>query len=245
MKKATAKKILQSVKESYNSIANEFSDTRQYSWKEFDFFKPYLHERAEIVDIGCGNGRLIKFLDQFYLGKPYRYIGLDNSNNLLQKAHQSFPNRLFLPGDQLSIPVDENEIDIIFNIAAFHHIPSYKLRLEALMGMHRILKKDGKLIITVWNLWQYKYLKENIKGWSNWLFSFGQFAPNDLFISFKNGKGTNLANRYYHNFFPFEIKYLAKKAGFKVLEKYSCRKGKKCSFLQGHNYVLILQKDEK
>lgn len=242
MKKATAQDILESVRESYNLIADEFSDTRQYAWKEFDFFKPYLFDKANILDMGCGNGRLIKFLDQYYLGNPYKYIGLDNSNNLLQKAHKHFPNKVFLPGDQLSIPIDDEMMDIIFNIAAFHHIPSRKLRLEALIDMHRVLRKDGFLIITVWNLWQKKYWKENLKGWSNWIMSGGQFAPNDLFISFKNSKGINLANRYYHNFLRHELKALVKKAGFKIVDNFSCRKGEKTSFLQSHNYIVIAQK---
>lgn len=239
MKEATARKLLQSVSESYNQIANEFSDTRHYAWDEFKYFKPYLFENAEIVDLGCGNGRLIKFLDQYYLGQPYRYVGIDNSTNLLQAAHQKFPKNVFLPGDQLNIPLSENQADIIFNIAAFHHIPSKILRLKALAEMKKVLRHNGILIITVWNLWQTKYWWANLTGWLRSIFSLGDYAVNDLYIPWKNGQGKVVSKRYYHNFIPAELNRLLKKSGFTIMESFSAKKGQKTSFLKGFNYIVI------
>ena len=239
MKEATAKKILKSVSNSYNIIANEFSDTRQYSWEEFKYFKPYLFEGAEIVDLGCGNGRLIKFLDQYFLGQKYNYVGIDNSSGLLSHANKAHPQKVFLPGDQLSLPLADNQADIIFNIAAFHHIPSTSLRLESLYEMSRILKPNGLLVITVWNLWQWKYWKANLFAWLRALITFGDFAINDLFISWKNPSGKTASNRYYHSFLPTEINHLVKKAGFTIIENFAVKKGQKVAFLKSFNYIII------
>lgn len=244
MKEATTRKILQSVTDSYNQIANEFSDTRHYAWEEFKFFKPYLFENAEIIDLGCGNGRLNQFLDQYYLGQPYRYIGIDNSTNLLKAAHHKYPKKVFLPGDQLNVPIGENQADLIFNIAAFHHIPSSTLRLHALAEMKKVLRPNGLLIMTVWNLWQYKYWWPNLRAWLKSIFTLGDYAPNDLFIPWKNNQGKAISQRYYHNFTPGELNRLLKKAGFTIIESFSAKKGQKTSFLKGFNYIVIARNHE-
>ena len=242
MKGATAKKILAEVKNSYSTIHNEFSDTRHYTWKEFDYFKPYLFEGAEIVDLGCGNGRLVNFLDQYFLGNTFKYLGIDNNEQLLVKAHQLFPRNVFLPGDQLEIPIDDTQVDILFNIAAFHHIPSRELREQALLEMNRILKPGGILILSVWNLWQKKYWRQNLKAWFKYLISFGHHDPNDLYIPWKNGQGHTLTKRYYHNFLPSELNRLIKLSGFTVIEEFAVKKGQKVPFLQSYNYILIAKK---
>ncbi len=242
MKESTAKQLLKSVKDSYNQIANEFSDTRNYSWEEFKYLKPYLFENAEIVDLGCGNGRLIEFLNSYYLGQPYRYIGIDNSEGLLRNAQKKFPKQVFLPGDQLDIPLAENQADLIFNIAAFHHIPSKQLREEALEQMHKVLKPGGKIIITVWMLFQKKYWLANLKAWLKFLYTFGAYSPTDLMIDWKNGNKQVLAKRYYHSLLPSELKNLIKKAGFKIREDFSVKKGQKVPFLKSYNYCIIAEK---
>lgn len=245
MKESTAKKLLKHVSDSYNQIADEFSDTRNHSWDEFKYFKKYLFPSAEIIDLGCGNGRLIDFLYSHYLSNDFHYIGVDNSTGLLRNAQKKNPKAVFLPGDQLSIPVDENSADIILNIAAFHHIPSYSLRLQALFEMQRVLKPGGTLIITVWNLWQKKYFWQNAKAWLKFITSFGDYSPNDLFIPWKNGNKEIKSQRYYHNFVPAELNSLLKKAGFHLIENFSVRKGNKVPFLKSFNYCIIAQKDHE
>jgi tRNA (uracil-5-)-methyltransferase TRM9 len=244
VKESTAKKLLTDVTESYNLIANEFSDTRAYSWEEFDFFKPYLFENAEILDLGCGNGRLINFLDHFFLGNHYRYLGIDNSENLLDKAHQQFPDKVFIPGDQLNIPVESHQVDVLFDIAAFHHLPSRDLRIQALMEMKRVLKPRGVLIISVWNLWQKKYWKAILSGFFRSFLSFWDLSFNDLFIPWKSSRnGAIMTKRYYHNFLPFEIKALVKKSGFRIIKAFPVKKGKITSFLNSYNYILIARNE--
>lgn len=242
MKESTAHKLLQHVAESYNQIANEFSDTRNHSWEEFKYFKKYLQPGAEIVDLGCGNGRLLEFLYQHYLSNDFHYIGIDNSSGLLSHAQKKYPRTVFLPGDQLAIPITDKSADIILNIAAFHHLPSYDLRFQALLEMNRILKPGGFLIITVWNLWQRKYFWQNLQAWLKFFTSLGDYAPTDLFIPWKNGNGQTKSHRYYHNFLPFELNSFLSKAGFTIAESFSVRKGQKVPFLQSFNYCIIAQK---
>jgi len=241
MREQTAHKLLKHVKDSYNLIANEFSESRNRPWDEFKYFEPYLKQNSEIVDLGCGNGRLYDYLQKYYLKfgpKSFHYIGIDNSEGLLNHAKTKYHDQIFMLGDQLKIPLDENQADLIMNIAAFHHIPGYSLRLQALYEMKRVLKKDGYLIMTVWNLWQPKYLKVILKALANFILSLGNFSPNDFQVPWGNEKHP----RYYHAFLPAEVMSLVKKAGFEIVETFSVKKGVKTSFFKSFNFCIIAKK---
>lgn len=241
MREKKAKSVLEQVQETYNEIADEFSDSRATAWDEFQFFIPYLTKGQNIVDLGCGNGRLLDYLNKKTEGwdKPaFHYLGIDNSEKLLGKAHQIHPEAIFLPGDQLQIPIDDGKIDLIFNIAAFHHIPSKKLQMQALQEIHRILKKNGILCLTVWNLWQKKYWKSMLKALLRWIFTLGNYSIGDLFIPWGNKK----IPRYYHAFLPGELEKLIKKSGFEIEELFYTAKGQKVHFKKSYNICIIAKK---
>ena len=62
----------------YDAFAEEFSATREQSWPEFDKLKKHLQKGDRILDLGCGNGRLRKFLDEKLI--PFgTYFALDVS----------------------------------------------------------------------------------------------------------------------------------------------------------------------
>ena len=68
----------------YASFANDFAATRQ-SWPpSFDRILPHFHLAANVLDVGCGNGRLRAFLRA--RGWRGRYVGIDNSTGLLAEA---------------------------------------------------------------------------------------------------------------------------------------------------------------
>ncbi len=238
MREKKAQNILAAVQSTYNQIAEEFSNTRVHPGKEFEHFLPYLKPGAIVADIGCGNGRLVKWLQQVtneWTKPAYKYTGIDNSAGLLAKAKELFPKENFMEGDQLNLPLDTNSVDIIFNIRAFHHLPSRALRLKALAEMRRVLKKDGIMVITVWNLWQKKYWKALFKAGLRYLFTLGSYAPNDTFIPW-GAKAT----RYYHAFIPGELNKLVTNADFEIMELFSVQQnGQKVPFNQSHDLVII------
>lgn len=213
MHEKLTKKLLEKVKDDYNSISHEFNQTRKPEWKEFEGFKKYLRENAHIADIGCGNGRLYSFLEKNL--KNFQYTGIDNSKNLIEKAKANFSDTTFVLGDLLKIPLTSNSQDIVFCIAAFHHLPSKKLRIQALNEIHRILKKNGTIIISNWNLFQPKYKKYIWKARLKSLFTLGHYAPRDTFIPWS----TSGINRYYYAFKPAELRTLLTQAGFEILEE--------------------------
>lgn len=215
MKPEKAQTLLEKVKKDYSQIAEDFSATRKCGWMEFKNFKKYIKEGQTIVDAGCGNGRLRNSLP-----KNIEYIGIDNNQKLLNEGQKLHPSEKFVQGDLLNISLSYNAADVTFCIAALHHIPSSKLRKKVITELKRITKKNGYVIITVWNLWQKKYWKSILKA------LFHSYEWNDLFIPW-----ANKVNRYYHAFTMRELKKLLEPE-FEIVE----------FFKSNHNFCAICKK---
>lgn len=200
MKKTTAQKIITQTAKNYNLIAKHFSNTRQYNWSELlPFINQYAKSKQTILDIGCGNGRLLKILPS-----KINYAGIDQSKNLIKEAKKEFnkdynKNIKFKTGNLLAIKEKDNHFDIVLAIAVLHHIPSDGYRKQAFSELQRVLKPNGILIMSNWNLFQDKYLpylkQKTIKSLDN----------NDGVIPWKDQNGTILAQRYCHAFTPIEL----------------------------------------
>lgn len=212
MNKKIAQRLLNRVVEDYNTIASQFDRTRQKDWKEFDLFLKYIKKGAKIADLGCGNGRLYKYLKT---KKEIKYIGIDNNNSLLAKAKKQHNNAKFINGDLLKLPLKTESIDIAIAVASIHHIPSQKLRAKSLQEIARIIKNNGILIVTAWNLFQPKYKKFIWQSRLRHILSLGKYDARDTFIPW----GKTGVKRYYYAFKEKELQKLLEKNNFKIIEK--------------------------
>lgn len=223
------KRTLEKNKKDWEQIAENFSQTRKNLWLEFEDFKKYLNKNDKVLDLGCGNGRFYEFLRK----RIKSYVGVDQSKSLIYRAQKEFSQARFLVANALDLPFKKNEFDLIFSIAFLHHLPSKKLRLKVLKDCFYFLKKNGYLILTVWNLYQpdlvekYK-IRKIFLGFKN------------VFIPFKDKEET--VQRYYYAFSEKELKKLVSKAGFKIRKSYYVRKGEKTNKKKGYNLVLIAKK---
>lgn len=208
MRKKTADKLLKKVVEDYDSIAESFDKTRQNSWSIFDLILPYIKDNDFVIDLGCGNGRVFGFLST---KKKIKYLGVEKSKNLLKKANENFKAQ-FIEGDMLKVPVENNLADVVIQSASLHHIPSRKLRNQAILEAKRILKNNGIFIISVWNLFQPKYKKYIYKAYLRSFLSLGKYDLRDTFIPWNN-----TVKRYYYAFKPKELKSMLEKNGFQIL----------------------------
>lgn len=225
MQEKIAKKLLEKVKNDYDEISSEFDQTRHHDWKEFKEFLTYIKDGDKLADLGCGNGRFYNFICD---KKKIDYTGVDNSKKLLEKATKNHPKTRFVAGDLIDIPLKNNSIDVAVAIASFHHLPSKKLREKSLHEIHRILKKDGTFIITVWNLFQPKYKKYIWKSRIKALMTLGKYDMRDTLIPW----GKSGVNRYYYAFKEKELRNLLEKNGFSVIESSI-----------GNNILFICRKD--
>jgi len=210
MREIKAKKVLSEVNNVYETIGREFSDSRNYFGDEFKLLLPYLNKDSFVVDVGCGNGRLSEFLNKN--GYP-NYLGVDNCDNFLSIAGQRNPKKKFIRGTFFDLPLHDHEVDLVAYIRSFHHIPSRKMRLLALKEAGRILKNDGVIFISVWNLLMLKNFSLLATSLLKSTLTLGYYSPRDLFI--KWGKKHK---RYYYAFKIKELKNLLTLSGFSIIK---------------------------
>jgi len=231
MNKSTRDKILHIVKTNYSDIAGEFNATRQkYIWPGLNEFTSDLKTGSRVLDVGCGQGRLLEILAD----KKINYLGVDSSRELIELAQKNYSNYKFLVSDVLSLDrMAESDFDYVFSVAVLHHLPGKKLPIEALRQMAAKLAVDGRMIISVWNLWsQTKYLKLIILSYFKYLFSENKLDWGDILFFWKNSQGTQVSLRYYHAFSVWELKKISRRANLKIIKIVKDK----------FNYYLVLQK---
>ncbi len=254
MTKETAKKIIALNAQTYNRIAHAFSNTRTRSWDEFIPLTEFLKEGMSILDIGCGNGRLLTAFPKYF---KLKYTGIDMSTKLIQEAQrihkEDFCRPEFLAGDILSsqeIPeIRGKQYDVVSAIAVLNHIPSRELQMQALSTMRTFLKPGGILFLTNWNLlqigarksvWRYKWKQFCISD-RVWHIAYGfskkELGFRDIITIWKSGRLSEPL--YYYSFNVSELARLCAGAGFRVQEVYYSNKGKRVHWWDGRNSVVV------
>jgi alkylated DNA repair protein alkB family protein 8 len=201
MKLNKAHKILEENKRVYNQISKEFSGSRNELWPEFEELKKYIYENEKILDLGCGNGRLYELFSEYNID----YTGIDFSEKLVEIAKAKYGDH-FKAADILDLPFSNENFDSVWSIAVLHHIPSIELRKRVLSEIKRVLRPNGRVVVTCWKI--------------------KSLLRKDVFIPFHGQK------RYYHVFSKKEIRKLFEESGFKIEEiRFLKRNNKKLNIL--------------
>jgi len=256
MHRDKALQIIAENRKSYNAIAQDFDVARQTAWPEFESLAPYIKEGTKILDIGCGNGRLYDYISSKFKVQSSKYIGVDQSEELIKIACKNYPDVNFQVADVFDLPFRDREFDVAAGIAFLHHIPSRELRVKCLKEIYRVLKPGGILFLTNWNLWpfdfaqglrQWRALKKYKLPFFDFFFPHQDLDAGDFCIPFKYNCHSERSEesrdpsglhpqddrvlRYYHHFKKTELVGLAKEAGLKLIK-----------FIKGKNLIAIFKK---
>lgn len=237
MKQETAQQLMTQVANDYNAIAQHFSHTRKFQWHTVQWLiEQYIQPGQRVLDLGCGNGRVADLVNEI----KGQYVGLDISEELITIARSLRPGNEFHVGSMHQMPFADNSFDHILPIASFHHIPGRDLRIQTLQEMRRVLKPGGYILMTNWNLHQWKFWKQRMRTNLDALRGKHDRGRNGMLIPWYTQDKQLLAERYYHSFTKKEMAGLAKAAGFRVADQYYETRGMHVPRRKGQNLVTIL-----
>jgi ubiquinone/menaquinone biosynthesis C-methylase UbiE len=107
-----------------------------------------LPERPNVLDLGCGTGRLLNRLcDRF---SDLKGTGLDLSMQMLHQArqrNQHHPQLIFVRGNAESLPFADNQFDAVFNTISFLHYPNPE---RVFAEIARVLHHQGQFYLVDW-----------------------------------------------------------------------------------------------
>ena len=137
---------MNSIEETYNTIAKDFNKTRYKIWGCVLRFITSLESNTKLLEVGCGNGKNMLYrndIDSYGIDVSEEQVGICKTKGLkVEKANMT------------SLPFGSNEFDNIICIATYHHLDNANDRKKALLEMYRVLKPSGKLLLTVWAMEQ-------------------------------------------------------------------------------------------
>ncbi len=209
MRREVAEQLKNQTRDAYDAAAKEFSDSRAKFWEELSYLGEHAVPGSRILDVGCGNGRLLSILPG-----NVEYIGVDFSKELLSIARARHPGGTFIHGNATDLPFSDREFDTVFSFATLHHIPSRELRRKAVAEMARVLRPGGTLIVTAWDLWHANHLGDLARGILRALVRSGSADVGDIFLPLGKKKGT----RYIHGFTRTGLLRLLAKSGFAIVD---------------------------
>jgi alkylated DNA repair protein alkB family protein 8 len=178
------------VKNVYNKIAKEFSNTRYRPWTCVEKFLNNIESNSIIADIGCGNGKNMNYR------KDCNFYGCDFSYELVQICLKKKLN--VIEGDILNIPYKDNFSDYTICIAVIHHLSTKEMRLKAIEELVRITKSSGEIFILCWAMKQDTDSKR-------------KFTEQENYIDFCDKSKKILGKRYYYIFQNQELESLLPK----------------------------------
>ncbi|WP_299434916.1 class I SAM-dependent methyltransferase [uncultured Aquimarina sp.] len=130
------------MQEKYDLIGTNYNSTRKADPYLFNRLLALLNPSAEgnYLDIGCGTGNYTKQFDK----EGYRFIGIDPSTEMLEKAKESKSSINWMIGKVETLKLPENSVDGVIASLTLHHWQSLN---RGFASLHKVLKPGGKIII--------------------------------------------------------------------------------------------------
>lgn len=225
------KKLIDLNYQFYQTFSASFSKTRfsvQPGVKKIvtDYIlKPNSKNNDSILDIGCGNGELARYLGTTsYEGK---FLGIDYSPALLDFSARTSSTARFFPSFLVKDITTLNWADHlsgdafswIVSFAVMHHIPGIELRNIVFQSIRRLITNEGLFIHSQWQFMNSPKLTKRVVPWENIGFSPSHLDQGDYLLDWLAEEG-KAGYRYVHLFTEDELSQYAVRNGFRVKDSF-------------------------
>ena len=220
MNSGTVAKLIQLNREFYNRFGDSFSATRQKLQPGVMRIVQTIKADESILDLGCGNGNFLREL--IARGHQAPLLGADFSIPLLRDA-ESASGAEWVVVDLSRLSGSEERLlangnwDIVTMFATLHHIPSIELRLQILKNVKKILKPNGRFVLSNWQFLNSEKLKARIQPWERIGLTDKNVDEGDYLLDWRSG-GEGL--RYAHHFSAKELLGLADQTQMEVKDAF-------------------------
>ena len=216
----------------YTTFAQSFANSRSIADPALACILPHIPQRARVLDVGCGNGRLALLLD--HKRPDAVYVGVDAVPELIEIARAQARDLASISaeycivdiadpgwGHSAHCPPSSSSLETCFDciaiLAVLHHIPSLDLRTQVLHEAASLLAPDGRLIISTWQFLDSARMRRKIVNWTEVSIPEESLEPGDHLLDWKReGRGL----RYCHMVDKDEVKQLAAATGLRMRESF-------------------------
>ncbi len=174
-------------------------------------FQKYLPSPTNVLDLGCGGGRVALALHE----AGHKVTAVDINGEIIERAAKRFPYINFRQGDACTLQFADNTFEaVVFSYNGLDYLRTNTERFCALREIERVLKPDGIFIFSLHNL---DYL------------SLGPFAGGSLrlwlkyLFEYRKEESVQVVEIEYGGFNTFytrtsEVKNILENAGFVLLD---------------------------
>ncbi len=244
-------RITDAVIRTYNSIAHHFSQSRWKLWEDLNYFTPFLRDGQSILEIGCGNGRLLELLGD----RQMSYRGVDASAMLIEQAkrqpHQLENSPQFEVANVLQLDLGET-FDVVMLVAVLQHFPR-ALHDDVMERVAAHVKQGGYLLMTNWNMWQRSYyrlitsqlLLKRVTARNRVVYGvpYRRWGMRDVLVPYQqNADRETLQERYLYAFTRRELRLLLERHGFALEMHTYTDKYARAPWWRGRNILTIARK---
>jgi len=142
-------KTIQSIRESYDRIADEYAlrifNELQHKPLDRNLLNRFAAEmagRGKVCDMGCGPGHVARYLHD----AGTAVFGLDLSTKMLEQARRLNPDISFREGNMTALDLEDGTLAGIASFYAIVNIPKESLPL-VFREMARVLRPGGMLLL--------------------------------------------------------------------------------------------------
>ena len=156
----------------YQAHAAAFSETRGHPWPGWHRIACLLPGSGplDVLDVGCGNGRLGAYLQALRAPERLRYTGVDACPPLLAEARRRCEEAVLHEADLVQDPLGDalppGSFDLVCAFGVLHHIPGFNRRTALVEALAERVKPGGRLALAFWRFGERPRFAGRTRDWS-------------------------------------------------------------------------------